>query len=200
MKYPPLDETVKRALNELTREEVSREVSYAYEHEILWYGIDAVAHTHLMNIARDIPNGNLSVEEFIEKYSVEFGSGSYSFLVSLDGIEADGIFIPQQRVHRAVNLFDVDYKNRLRRDSWVEKNYAGDLINITRWQPRYLKNSRLIEHGVKFGRDMWQTCVTGFDQTNKRHPQPQKVTDLGRELIKYYNGIVNAPSHLPESL
>ena len=55
-----LDEVTRKALNELTVEEVSREVSYAYEHEVLLYGIDAIALTHLMQMAKDISEGRLS--------------------------------------------------------------------------------------------------------------------------------------------
>ena len=72
MQLPNLDESTRKGLNELTAEEVSRSVSYAYEHEMLWYGIDAVAHAHLMRMAKDISEGKLSQEEFAEKYSLDF--------------------------------------------------------------------------------------------------------------------------------
>ena len=89
MQLPNLDEATRKALNELTVEEVSRSVSYAYEHEMLWYGIDAVAHTHLMRMARDISKGKLIRDEFVEKYGLEFGSQNYGFVVPLEKMDGD---------------------------------------------------------------------------------------------------------------
>ena len=214
MQLPKLDEATKNGLNGLTAEEVSRSVSYAYEHEMLWYGIDAVAHAHLMRMAKDISDGKLSQEEFVEKYHLDFGSQNYGFVVPLEKIESDGIFIPQQaycgsdgqRWERRVHFFNHDYGNRVRHDGWVEKEYARQLMD-RKWQPSDLENPELFEQGVKFGRDMWRTCVQGFERTKRGtlkgfrdgkdiygSPQPQKVTDLGEKLIAYYSALVSEPT------
>lgn len=114
-----IDGATKDALNSLSESDVSRKVSYAYEHEILWYGIDAVAHVQLMRMARAISEGNL-------------------------------------------------------------------------------ENSELIEQGIRFGRDMWQTCVSGFQHSKNGNAlfnepaQPQHVTEVAEKLIRYYSALVNS--------
>ncbi|MBL7054923.1 hypothetical protein ISS05_04150 [Candidatus Woesearchaeota archaeon] len=204
MPLPNLDEVTRNGLNELNVNEVSSEVSYAYNHELLWYGVDAVAHVHLMKMARDISEGKLSLDEFIDKYNLDcIGSPSYGFFVPLDKIESDGIFVPQQTYLQNLKktcFFDQDYINRVLLDSWVEKEYANKLIG-RKWQLSDLENPALIEQGVKFGRDMWRTCVEGFHQLKNGDPgsndpaQPKKVTDLCKKLIDYYSTLIFEPAH-----
>ena len=50
------------------------------------------------------------------------------------------------------------------------------------------ENPELIEQGIRFGRDMWERRIRGFEKYQNR--QPQKVTDLGRKLIEYYSDLV----------
>ncbi len=197
MELLDLDEVTRKCLNELTREEVSRSVSYAYEHELLWYGIDAVVHSHLMLMAQDISNGTLSNDKFIEKYGLDFDNQNDGFFAPLERIESNGIFIPQQaywdeegkRCDRRIHFFYDDYVNRVLRDGWVDKEYAMKLIR-KKWQPSDLENRELVEQGIKFGRDMWKTCVEGFYRVNRKYPQPQKVTDFAEKLMTYYSALV----------
>lgn len=189
MRYPVLDETVKKALNELTKEEVNQNTSYGYGHEILWYGVDAVIHTHLMRMARDVSKRKLPLDKFIETYGLE--SRRTRILVDLERIETDGIFIPRHTTRGKVHLFHSDYLNRVY--FWdAEKDYAKQLIE-RKWELSDLENLELVEQGIRFGRDMWASCVKGFER-KRETPQPIKVTDLGRELISYYDKIVNAPN------
>ncbi|MBI4980165.1 hypothetical protein HZC30_01240 [Candidatus Woesearchaeota archaeon] len=220
MVIPTLDKAVRTALNSLTAEEVSREVSYAYEHEILWYGIHAVAHVHLMRMAESIAHSRFRIpdeeliqnrEEFIQKYGLSFKEGEgYGFSGPLKNIERDGIFIPQQVYRRRVNqkrqryrirFFAHDYNNRINCDSWSDKRYARALTYGKIWQPSDLDNHILIELGIQFGRDMWKTCVDGFHEYKKGMsgagiilPQPKKVTDLAEKLMAYYSAIIAEPT------
>ena len=59
------------------------------------------------------------------------------------------------------------------------------------WQPSDLEDPELIRQGFDFGREVWQTCVEGFEKHNIRHPQPQRITDLARKLIAYYSEFVS---------
>ena len=54
-----LDAKVKEELNSLSREEIDvrTTIGREYNHEILWYGIEGVAHFHIMQAARAIPRG-----------------------------------------------------------------------------------------------------------------------------------------------
>ncbi len=101
MQLPNLDEITKKELNELTLDEVSRSVSYAYEHELFWYGINSVVHIHLMRMSRDISKGKSLLDEFIKKYELDFINSDYGFFLSLKKIEFDGIFIPQQAYYNS---------------------------------------------------------------------------------------------------
>ncbi len=211
MQLPTLDETTKKELNDLTKAEVSRSISFAYEHEMLWYGIDAVAHVYLMRMARDISKGILKQDEFIRKYELDFGNQECGFVLSLNKIESDGLFIPQQaycpgngkRLDRKIHFFNGDYDNRVRHKGWVDKDYANQLME-RKWEPSDLENPELVEQGVKFGRDMWGTCVKEFEISKRgilkeiyngkriySLPQPQKVTDLGEKLITYYSALIS---------
>ncbi len=211
-----LSEDTKKTANELTPEEVSRRVSYAYQHEILWYGIDAVAHAYLMHRARDIREGKISLEEFARKFGLNFEDkievyDRPFFSGSLTAIEADSIFVPPQaylngegnRYEKRVCFFHPDYRNRISMGSWTNKAVAR-LLTEKIWHPSDLEDPYTVEEGLKFGKDMWATCVVGFEegkgpmyesQTEEgkfifTKPQPQKVTDLGRRLIAYYSSIV----------
>lgn len=245
MEYPTLDEATREAIDALTLEEVDRsvldlyherygnddeerirrlctEANSGYSHEILWYGVEAIAHVHLMRMALDISEGRLSVDDFVSKYSLDFDGALSGIFVPLRKIELDGVYIPQpayaERWHggepsekkRPVCLFNGDYHNRIgydytpvETDHWgPDKQYARQLIS-RKWQPSDLENQVLMEQGVRFGRDLWRTCVAGFEWHCKyRHEgwgwkeshQAQRVTDLGRKLIAYYDGIVNVPN------
>lgn len=208
MVYPTLDEATQRALNELSETELRHST---YDHEILWYGVDAVAHVHLMQMAKRIAEGKISIEDFMEKYGLDFGERPIKFydqVLAFEGgfsgllkaIENDGIFIPQQayrithgKAERLIQFFGGDYFNLIRKSSWTNKDYANALIR-RKWQPLDLKSPEIIEQGVRFGRDMWKTCVEGFEIIQRGgkygEPQPQHITDLGRKLIAYYSTIV----------
>lgn len=208
-KLPTLDEETKKGLNEVTEEDI--EVSYAYNHEILWYGICAVAHTHVMRMARDIAEGKISQDEFVKKYELDFESEKYGFVLPLKKIENHGIFIPSDAYYsdangleRTISFFDSDYNNRIMfHESWVDKEYAYKLVEKL-WQPSDLANAEVVEQGVKFGRDMWQTCVEGFNRVKGGSikgtrngkdiygpAQPKKVTDLAEKLIAYYSEFIS---------
>jgi len=58
-----LSEKIKHSLNSLTIAEIDGEISYPFEHEIIWYGIDAVSHVYLMRRARE-----MSAEDFVKRY------------------------------------------------------------------------------------------------------------------------------------
>lgn len=211
MQLPNFDEPIKRAVNELTEEESGMEKSYAFNHELLCYGLQSVAHAYIMQIAKEISSGGISLDEFIQKYDIKFG-GVEKFQISVQGIKSDGIFIPNVEHYkddgRTFWLFNDDHRNRIYRagefisgkfvSDWKDQNYA-DALTRRVWQPSDLENLNLIEQGLKFGRDMWKTCVIGFDRYKQGHQehrvpaQTQKVTDLGEKLINYYSAIIEPP-------
>lgn len=198
-----LDEETKKALNALSAREVSRSVSYAYEHEILWYGIEAVAHAHMLQRAKEISEGEFTREEFLSLFCLDFEEGnhhsmgdSFQFVGPLKNIESSGIFIPQHAYStekpRMIFYFSSDYRNRLRRTD----NALYYLLD-RKWQPSDLEDKQLITEGIFFARKLWNNCVEHFhefkggDPKHNDPPQPENVTILAERLIEYYDVIVN---------
>jgi len=197
---PILDETTKKGLNNLTREEVDRNVSYAYEHEILWYGMDAIAHIVLMRNANNTLKGKWSMDQFIQKYDLKFGKINRYFngiSMPLKKVELDGIFIPQQAYwdeegkikKRELCFFNPDYSNRIDLNSYgfFYKKKAKELVAKT-WGKSDLENPELIQQGIEFGKQMWGSCVEEFEK--KKKTTPQKVIDLCEKLNRYYSNLV----------
>lgn len=188
-----LNDEVKHALNTFTPEEISRKISYPFEHEILWYGIDGVAHAHLMRKAKE-----LGAEQFVAKYVLnrEMNS-SASVPVCLDTtIENDGIFIPRARHYdlhtgkfdqdTAVPLFFVDYRGKFNRSDLWWLTERGK-----KWKVEDFANPEILRQGVEFGIDLWNASVKRFEKYLPDYPQQlQRVTDLARKLIEYYNLVV----------
>src|SRR3989344_6563893 len=155
-----------------------------------------------MRQARDIASEKILLEQFVEKYRLkDFGRGKEigpGFFGSLRAIQNDGIFIPEQKFYGKENFefsyFHPDYGNRFigSRLGPNTKN-ALFLMDDHTWKPEDFTALEIIERGEKFGRDMWKTCVDGFEEW-KSITQYQRVIDIGRELIKYYSEIMNEPT------
>jgi hypothetical protein len=172
-----------------------------YSHELRWYGMDSVAHFHLMSVARDVARGNISKDDFVSKYELRIDENGIAF--PFRNLEKDGIFVPnmiyvigKKKRDSDVTLFKGDYRNRVYDPDWEDKDYALALID-RKWSFSDFENSDLVEQGIRFGKDMWNTCVEGFEKYNAGvyesigHPATNlKVRDLGNKLIEYYSGIM----------
>lgn len=208
MPIKQLDEATKLAIDGLSSEDTSRERSYAFEHELLFYGVEALIHYHIMNMARNISEGKISTDEFVKKYRLIFGDDpeleytnvSPQFIGNLKLLTDDGIFVPQQaynlphvRSNGKVRFFDSDYRNRLSYDGWSNKQLAHTLIDHI-WRPADLQNLELTRQGVEFARDLWQTCIWGFNfyKDGQGKTQPRHVTEPGEQLIEYYSSLILA--------
>lgn len=206
-----LDDTTKREIDLLTPNEVSRGTSYAFEHELLWYGVEAVAHHHLMRQARDVAHGKTTFPAFCRKYQLISGkwkSGAPRFLaVPLKTIEHDGVYVPKQAYwddagtnhERDIRLFSGDYRNRFYQDN--TKNAKKDITLIELFEKRKfdkasLKDPRFIADGIRFSRDLWRRAVRGFEEYQRGDEridiavQPTHVTRLGGKLMRYYSALI----------
>lgn len=202
MKIKNLSKKVKEEINSLTRKEIVK--NYAYTHELRWYGLDAVAHFHLMDKARDVYGGKISKDDFVEKYRLRFDKYG-RIAVPFESIEKDGVFIPEMaywgkkgRSEVDVSLFKGDHKNRIFMDSWKNKDSAKGLIN-RKWEFSDFGTSYLVEQGVIYGKDMWRSCVEEFEETKNgviydgcvcEPPMDPKIKRLGENLIGYYSGLI----------
>lgn len=187
MTIPIIDEATRIALDSLSAEE---RVDGAYASEILGYGVAAVAHFHLMTRAMEVTEGKLPIGNFIKKYGLEF-KWPIGFMGTLDGITADGVFIPKQRSldenGRIVGYFDTDYGNIVSRQAWADKDYAWQLLDRL-WQPSDFENRGIVEGGIRFGREMWQCCAARFNES--KLPQNSRLNQLAERLVSYYSDII----------
>ena len=158
-----------------------------------------------MRKARNIAEGKIPLEEFIDKYSLDFKEKEgYGFFGLLAKIEKDGVFIPWQAYwnafegkifDRRVLLFSQDYKNRIVCES--SSDYAWRLMH-RQFKPSDLKSLSLIREGIRFGKSLFRDSVCGFNnykngtQDNEILPQPPKVTMLAEKLVKYYSDMIFA--------
>lgn len=203
-----LDEATQNAINALSRD--ASQKSYAFGHEILFYGLEAVAHYHIMHMAMRIP-GEIQPIDFIEKYELLFKIDPKSycpelatpqFTGRLASLTKDGIFIPHQaydfpgvRHAGKITFFDGDYRNRMRNDSWLNKLLGHALIGRI-WRAEDLQDTELVSQGIEFSRDLWRTCVWGFNYykngvtESSIQPQPEYITELGERLLEYYSSLI----------
>ncbi|MFH1828764.1 MAG: hypothetical protein ABH824_05905 [Nanoarchaeota archaeon] len=211
-----LDRATENAVNNLGRSEVLRlRTTYGLAHEVLNYGLDAVAHAYVMRIAEDVTEGNLPVDQFIKKYRISFvrRDSRSRCRFPLSKLEADGIFVPDYRAVKSCTLFDNDYLNKFTRHSKVlserfDREWLDEAIGNAHsliygdWSAESFEDSTALSQGLKFAQDLWTISIDGFERHQEelekrginRSERQQHLRALGKELIAYYNQVVNAPN------
>jgi hypothetical protein len=202
-----LHEDIRNEYNTIENE-LQRYGSYPLNHELLGYGLDALAHIYLMKRAKNIShnyftrlinnisNRKTSLDEFIQKYDLTFDDEYKSIIFPLKKMESDGIFIPrhaysgQSGEKRRVWLFKRDIGNKIMHDSWVDKKYAYKLTH-KEWKLNDLEKSRLAEQRIRFGIDMWHTCVEGAKNFVKKYKERPNLIPFENKLIEYYSILIS---------
>ena len=207
-----LDQNDLKLLNSLSYE--SLRDSHTFEHELLIYGIDSVGHYNLMTNAQKFVKRDVESEKYISRYGMlqefisRYGIRTYYFhnrnlglLASLQTLEDDGIFVPQQVRGREFQLFSPDYYwNKFIVSMWDEQfnaipkkiekySYAGNLTHRI-WSNDDFNDEALVISGIQFGKDMLEICVNHFEKNILDKPLQLNIVDLGRKLIEYYSAIV----------
>jgi len=132
------------------------------------------------------------------------------FKGSLAAISRDGVSLPTFYLHdkpdKDFRYFSSDYYNRFMKPEECKSEEISKLMLEREWKPKDFANPEVVENALKFARDMWQTCINGFERSyrsgipkrtcstevlERTPPQPKYVTELARELILYYGGIIN---------
>jgi len=207
---PTLDDATKKAVNELTIDEVLPEkipgdFNASYYDFIVHYGVSALAHFHLMKKAEEINSGKMSIEEFIDKYNIKFSAVPYIY--SFEGtpfVEDSGIFVPAHPIpelgastpQRRIAFFDRDLFNVTRYRNFPEETYGYAWKLAKRvWQQPDLADKRLVADGARFGKDMLLECAAGWNQNKNggrdQKPLSPKLLDLGNRLMDYYLVLVS---------
>jgi hypothetical protein len=210
MELHGLDLDISRRLDTLTAEQVSRRVSYAFEHELLWYGLNAVGHGVVLREAQE-----LELDALVEKYGLEArqnnGTPKRSIIVFPKRriTDSGGLFLPKQvycnnegeEFDPNVILFQTDYLNKL----WppIPRLADGSLgystvepwikeLATRNWVLDDLEDKGLVEGGIRFAKALWKSSVKSYHKHKEK--QPEEVTFLGERLIEYYT------SHLFDNL
>jgi len=194
-----LDEATKKALNELTFEEINNS---KFQHEVMEYGISAVVINQIMKRLMDVPARKISIDDFLEKYEIKRFKldmvDKHAFFVFYKTIENDGIFFPKfaywnnkgDVIEPKAELFDNDYGNKFLASQILtgkDYAYAWELMGLE-LEKKDLENPEIIRQGVIFGRDMFELCALEFERYKDNFSE--KVKRLGGELIGYYTEVV----------
>lgn len=204
-----INKNLKEKLNKISintgRYEIEGKECYAYLHELVYYGIEAIAHIELMKKAIEISKNKISIEDFFKKYKIDFEriNGNVinnGFIGSLRSIENEGIFIPTHayfnKEDRKIYFFSADYKNRIY--TWPENKLSLIELANKKWNfSKDFNDIALVEQGLIFGKCIWESCIKGFEKYQKGvkeysiQKQPKNITNLGKRLIKYYNSVIS---------
>ena len=180
----------------------------AFIRYVLDYGVKAMAHVHLMSMARNIAAGQISLDDFVADYGLDFEHEPRIFLGRLKSMEDDSVYVPQTAYRYIcgeigglgskrpgmVPYFSSDYKNLFIGTSLTEQGYIeGTPIELFEkdWKPEDLQNPEIVEQGIVFGKKLWELSVAEFE---KRHPEivsDSFVMNAARLLIDHYHKVVD---------
>lgn len=194
---------------------ISRATFYPFDHDFLWYGVDAAIHFVVMNSA--LHTNKEDMLNFINKYDLRRGriyeanSHPYGFHASLKNISED-VFIPQQKFNnkpdRLILLFSRDYMNYSYIDKKIYtpkfvKSLTRNLIELTElhWTKDVFENKDILCKGIKFARDLLKITQQDFNHNScfsnnsKLSNYDQKViVDITNDLFDYYKEIMKQKS------
>lgn len=190
LKYPQVDDETREMVEALTKEEVSREVSYSFEHELLWYGVDAVC---VAAAARDaismIDQGNAS--DFMERYKPEQEREGVQFNLKYRTLQEEGLYVPPHCRGDDFTLLPSDWYNCVD-GTMLTQTEKVDLIGSRR-NLADLSDRRWMELALDTAQDVFDSSAFGFEnELRGRHGhQPAHVTEAGRRLLGYYGSLMN---------
>jgi len=196
---PKLEEKTRIEIEALTREKVFDNRNYQFHH-FLFLGLNEFAHPFIMKKAKELVKDRDSLEKFIKEYNLRFpqkpGEG---FLASFKPIKESGIYIPS-------SAFWQEYNRTEGNARLFYKHYAGNWLGYSSYTPEYKKeakplfkriwipedflNPELIQKAFAVGKDLWDSRRENFEKY-KNPEQEEEITRLGRELMRYYNEVLN---------
>ncbi len=201
MKYHRIDEETKRQINGIPLAALRAKNAYAFYHELLLYGVNAIAHFYLMAEAKNVLHGAFPPEVASE---IGLQRDNWGFAsIPVKRLRNSGIFVPRQRTLKIrqktkdVPLFNSDYRNRT---DFMGESIAEFGRRITNQEisdklGENLRNEDFLKNGLLFARYLWDYSVKGFEKysagTESIPKQPKDLTLMGRKLIDYYNKVAD---------
>ncbi|MEM4263321.1 MAG: hypothetical protein QW666_00295 [Candidatus Woesearchaeota archaeon] len=206
-----LDEATKQALDELkVGDHGGFGLGYAIQHELIEYGVDAVAHVYIFRDAIKRAKTHESVEDFLRRYGIFFEpKTAWKFCTTLEYLRANGLYFPKWAAKarlpfNKITFLSQDYSNKvfwhrtpegkseIKINPWEEEllyphRYGRPFV----WDPAYFENLELLHQGLRFGQHLWnKTEALLFEQLSELQ---LKVGD------RFYGGVIyHIENHMDE--
>ncbi|PIN81442.1 hypothetical protein COV13_01340 [Candidatus Woesearchaeota archaeon CG10_big_fil_rev_8_21_14_0_10_32_9] len=204
-KYPKISAELYEEINNIPRDKF-----YPFDHDLLWYGLDAIVHFVVMNAASNIDKKDF--DNFIKKYDLRNGriyepnSPPVGFYVNLKSVSEE-IFIPRQKFYNKENrfcfLFSRDYLNYLYIPKEIYTSTFVDLMskNIktlteTHWTKEMFQDDTALQTGMAFARDALKVQQSEFNINAKNTEfenrlEKDRIINVTNNLFEYYDKIIN---------
>lgn len=166
----------------------------AFDHGILWYGVEALSHIVLLSIAKELVKDKAGLEAFIEEYGISFPQHGIKF--NLYKLRESSFYIPPQRVGPCL-LFDRDDLNHLPmskvsgQSKWdfnPDFNHWFELAD-RQWSPSDLLNTRLLTLGIQFGFELWRLASSEMGNYSPEYRPTRQAKGPARLLAMYYENL-----------
>ncbi len=194
------DEGMRRDLDSVSETEWKN--SHAFNHEIAWYGVEALACTYIAGKSKEAIREGISVEDLVKRYELDNFEGEGQkgrigggFTCSVQGLRKDSIFIPRLKDDRRISLFDIDHTNKFGSPrhpfgslTTEDVENAFELVDYNRginsWSYKDLRDEEKLRKALKFGKDMWKRCVESFE----KYKEPSPIHTRGDRVLEWSPG------------
>jgi len=198
-KIPEIDPVLRQEVDSIqyTKTEQMREY-YAFYHEIIWYGVEAVFHVQFAREALEVAARKKGFDDFITSYDIhKIDSRDSKFKASMQPLEDAGIYIPPQRESREVKLFSDDYMNLcgFPLSSFRLPKAALEETLRRQWSIEDFKDEALMKKALRVAKNLWAATAVNFDlnkgKTDTHGALPENVAQAAKKLMEYYWQIVD---------
>lgn len=218
MNISPLDKSIQDKINNLIEDTDGKPSfynTYFLHHELLCYGLSSIPHYYIMNKAKEIAKGEISLNDFLNKYSLSKyekfsiknaaidsiyakvnqippeGLEGKGFFMPLKVLEAENIFIPEKHRDRLIYLFQEDYGNQMfNHHFWNHVNKMHDFLR-KHWVSEDFKDPQIIKTGINFSKSLWKTAASGIGCCSMSPASLESIFDYTKELVDYYSEILS---------
>jgi hypothetical protein len=196
--YPQIDPELVERIESMDPKTLMEPSAVAYNHELLWFGVDIVAITHLMRVAQSVCDGKLPLEEFLSRYGFVFSGNTLERCTADRGsIVRDGLYLKAHQYKDRINFLNPEHLQKITSTSMIRTG-SKEKLNLCRriWHPKDFADPKKVKLALEVAKDLWTSINISFEQYSRYGnygvPQNSDLTEIGRQLIKYYWQIINA--------
>ncbi len=200
IKFPEIDPVLRQEVDAIKYTETERLWKYyAFDHEIVWYGVDAVFHVQFSRDALKVAEGEASLNDLISRYQLhKMDARDSKFFASLEPMKEAGIYVPPQRKITRTDLFTDDLINLCGSQASTFRLPPSTNKEIFRrnWSLEDFKDKELMKKALSVAKNLWAITVMNFElNKGARGDTPALPADAAqtvKKLIDYYWQIVEA--------